>query len=465
LIGKALKKITNKNIFSSAILNIERGGTKITQSPAMIVRIFFVILCVQIFFAFILSSLFYSLPFYEQKNMLLSDSKNFADVSNMYSLSVNSSKLYFTYQNYANSLWAGIFMTASSLNNAGIDLFGTNSLEMFRNDNGIIILSFILIMFTIGGIGFPVIYDINIMLSWYWNYYILDKFLKKKTLSYLEKPKFSSFSKICLSTSLIMIAVVLSLVFMCEYIAPNLSSDSSNNHVSIISYPSVLYDASGNAYYPFGKNVETNKNFSLFFTSMSTRASAGFTTLNMKNLNESTIWILIFSIFIGASPSSTGGGIRVTTVAILSRSIMGLLRGVNKVSLFKRNIPTKNIIYAFVVLIVSIGLILFVSLIMFWTTDGKLNVGTKLSNDGISWLGGNSYSYSYFIFESVSAFGTSGLSSGIIYVDNFGWWNIVLIIILMFIGQMGMYTSLTTFARKIPKKKESYYQEEYVRIA
>ena len=180
-------------------------------------------------------------------------------------------------------------MTASSLNNAGIDLFGTNSLEIFRNDNGIIILSFILIMFTIGGIGFPVIYDINIMFSWYWNYYIIHKLFKKKTFSYLEKPKFSSFSKICLSTSLIMIVIVVSLVFMCEYIVPTLSVDSSNIPMSIINYPSVLYDVSGKAYYPFGENVEANKNFSLFFTSMSTRASAGFTTLNIKNLNESTI--------------------------------------------------------------------------------------------------------------------------------------------------------------------------------
>lgn len=453
LIGKAITKVTKKNVFSSAILNIERGGTKITQSATMIVRIFFVIISIQIFFAIILSILFYSLPFYEQQNInLWNDVNSISNNANNigYSLSVDSSIPYFTYQNYGSSLWAGIFMSASSLNNAGIDLFGSNSLEIFRNDNGIAIQFIIMILFSLGAIGFPVIYDLHMRMAWNWNYYVMYKWLKKKSFSFGDKPKFSSFSKICLSTSLIALVIVTSLVYVSEYVTPITNHDPTKGSISIKDYPNVLYDKFGNIYYPFGKNPDLNKNFSIFFNAVSTRATACFSTVNIQNLSEATIWLFIISIFIGASPSSTGGGIRVTTIAILSKSIAGVLRGVNKVSLFKRNIPTKNIIYAFVVLIVSLALIIVVSLIMFLTVDEIPDFKD---------------SYTYFIFESVSAFGTSGLSSGIIFTPSFGWWNTLLLILLMFIGQMGMFTALTTFARKVPKKKESNYLKEYVKIA
>ena len=150
-----------------------------------------------------------------------------------------------------------------------------------------------------------------------------------------------------------------------------------------------------------------------FFQSVTSR-TAGFNTMDLNNLHYSSIFILLILMFIGASPGSTGGGVKTTNFFVVVSSIFSVLKGKTEVVIFKRSIPETYILKAFATVIIyfvilSIGIILLLQ-------DEHLI-------------------FEQALFESVSAIGTVGLSLGITpLLSPFGK---MVIIALMFIGRVG----------------------------
>lgn len=491
LIGKALRNITKKNLFSTSLLNIERGGTKISNSSAMITKIFLVILSLQLFFAFLLSGVFYAYPFkiqqsWEQliksypigtefsfsingKDYVFNISDN--NINNLISLTFDNvdGAVIPAYHNFGLSLWYSLFLCGSAINNAGFDLFGSTSLQLFRNDIGIFIQFIILILVVIGGIGFPVIYDLSLRFQWFLKYKISYKIMHKQIYAHIEKPRFGSFTKMCLWSCLIVSLISIAVLFFTEYAGKNsfttLDINNVQNYFSIINFPEYVTISpdtnSAQTIHFFGSSPELNKNLSIIFTALSTR-SAGFSTVDIVNFTEPSIIVLSILMFIGASPSSTGGGIRTTTLTVILKSMLSWLRGLNTTSFAKRRIPYKTVSNAYLIFVVSMIMLILMSLLLYITSEIEINgknlVAEEFKNKSIY------YGFSYFFFECASAFGTTGLTVGIVNSQYIQWWNLLILIVLMFIGQLGISSTLLIFARKVPKKIESAYLEENVRL-
>lgn len=428
LIGKFTSKIIKTKFFTSSMLHIERGGSKISDSSKMIVRLFFLIMMIQFIFAFMISGILFTTPFKEQ----IVNLPNSGGITNI--IPYDSKVIYPTYNNYGSAFWHALFLSSSSINNAGLDLFGVSSLSIFRNDFGILIQAFVLILFIIGGIGFPIIYDISKKMEWFWKNKIHNLFFQKysKVVYSEPKPKFSAFARTCIIMFFCISLSSISLGYLTEYLTSSNSIDGAS-YDSILLYPAVNDT--------FGSNIALNKNWAIFFNTMSTR-SAGFSTVNMSNFSEATRWIFIILMYIGTSPSSTGGGIRTTTLFVAFKSMVYWLRGIEIPLIQKRAIPKKIVINSFIIIIFAFVLIMSLGIILFL-------IDSIQKNNTISTLNSN-WTFIDFFFECSSAFGTTGLSVGLTMSGEFEWWSYMLLIVLMFIGQMGITSFLAIFAKRIP---------------
>jgi len=135
-------------------------------------------------------------------------------------------------------------------------------------------------------------------------------------------------------------------------------------------------------------------------------------------------------MFIGASPGSTGGGIKTTTLAVLFAGIWSVMRGRNRMELFKKDIPFTVLNRAIVILIFSFFFIfLCVQLLTFFEDLSFLDL----------------------LFEAISAFGTVGLSRGVTPLLSAG--GKIVIILLMFFGRLGALT----ISLAITRPKETYH--------
>lgn len=167
------------------------------------------------------------------------------------------------------------------------------------------------------------------------------------------------------------------------------------------------------------------------FNSLNTR-SGGFSSFDVSAFGEATLLFFCLLMFIGGSPSSCGGGIRTTTFAVIILSMVSSLKGRSTVRIFQRELFDSDIARAFSVFIVAIVLV-FTSVILL--------------------LGSEPFSTAEIIFEACSAFGTTGLSMGI--TDKLSSMGKIIIIILMFIGRIGLISLLLLFRK--PKKDSGYH--------
>lgn len=493
LIGKLIRNFTKKNVFSSILVNIERGGTKISKSSVMIKKLFLISFFTQLIFSFIFTLIFYFYPFYEQQswNELIDrfnnghiefslQNKNFLidlkdkEISNLINLSFDNidKKPFNSYKNFGNSLWNGIFLTGSAINNAGFDLFGSSSIQIIRNDFGIFSQILILFLFIFGGIGFPLIYDLSYVFEWFFKKKILFNLFKVQKYEFLKKPTLSLFSKVSLISTIIVSLFSIVFVFSSEYLhqlnIKSVSLQKKENLFNIINHPNLIKIVTNkNEIFTvnfFGKNTTLNKNFALFFNSLSTR-SAGFQTINILNLRETTIFIFSILMVIGTAPSSTGGGIRITTLTVIFKSIISKLKGIKSTSIFKRKIPSETIKNAYIVFLITIFLLITTSLIINLTSGITTNsLDLDNNHDDSIYHKLARYSFVHYFFNVSSAIGTSGLSVGIVDLVSYQWWNLFILIVLMFIGQMGTSNMLLIFARKVPKKNEKFYLEQNIVI-
>lgn len=163
---------------------------------------------------------------------------------------------------------------------------------------------------------------------------------------------------------------------------------------------------------------------SAMFYSVSSR-NAGLQINSMNDFNHTTLLLLALLMFIGASPSSVGGGVRTTTIGIFILYLYSFIRGRNNINIFNRRISREDIQKAIVVVSLSTLLCISAVFILSATEDAPL-----LS----------------LVFEVASAFGTTGLSLGI--TDSLSTVGKIVIMVLMFIGRIGMLYTLMFFIRK-----------------
>jgi len=182
--------------------------------------------------------------------------------------------------------------------------------------------------------------------------------------------------------------------------------------------------------------------FSAMFHSVSTR-SAGLTTYDVTTFSEATDIFMSFLMFIGSSPSSVGGGIRTTTFAMAILFLITFARGREDIQVFGREIHLIDVFRSFVVILLAFFMVLVATIILLITEPHA--------------------SLIQIIFEITSAFGTCGMSLGI--TSDLSIVGKIIIIILMFVGRVGLISFLYTLGGGGRGKKSSYhYPKERVII-
>lgn len=245
-------------------------------------------------------------------------------------------------------LWLSIFHSISAWNNAGFSLF-SDSLIGYRGAWTLNLIISGLIIF--GGIGYQVIVELY---SWILN-------LAQR------KPRRFCFSlnfKVVTSTTILLLSLGTVAFFLTEF------QNSQTLQGS-----------------PFGAKL-----MAAWFQSVTTR-TAGFNTIDINEMTAAGLFITMGLMFIGASPSGTGGGIKTTTLRILYNSTKSVLRGKNQVVLYQREVPNTLILKAIAVV---------------FGTGTSIVLATIL----ISWFD-PAFFFLQILFEVISAFATVGLSTGI----------------------------------------------------
>lgn len=183
---------------------------------------------------------------------------------------------------------------------------------------------------------------------------------------------------------------------------------------------------------------EPERMLNAFFISMSSR-TAGFSTLNLGHLMQQSMLLIMILMFIGGVSGSTAGGIKVNTFAVMVLTSLAYLRGRNKVCAFQREVPENQVHKAVAVTSLSLLAILVVALTLSFTER---------------------FSFQQIAFETVSAFGTVGFSTGI--TPDLTPAGKMLLSLSMFIGRLGPLTVALALAREEPRPVR--YAEEKVRV-
>ncbi len=283
-------------------------------------------------------------------------------------------------------LWYGIFHSVTAFCNAGFDIMGNfSSLTSYFN-NPIVNIT-IMLLIILGGLGFSTIFDIN----------------RKRAFK-----KFRLNTKIILITTAILIVIPTFLFFIFEM----------NN-------PKTL-----------GNMNLGEKILASLFQVVSPR-TAGYNTIELSQMYDSTKFLTIILMFIGGAPASTAGGLKITTFAIIIISVYCLFKQRSEIEVFGRTIPFKNLNKALVSLVIGFTLIITGTMII-------------LSNSDFDFL--------TVLYEVTSAYATVGLTLGITTKLNAV--CKITLIILMFMGRVGSLTVLYSFIKTDSKKKYKYPKEE-----
>jgi trk system potassium uptake protein TrkH len=172
-----------------------------------------------------------------------------------------------------------------------------------------------------------------------------------------------------------------------------------------------------------------------FFQSTTTR-TAGFSTIDISQLTNTSSMLTMLLMFVGASPGSTGGGIKTTTLFTVLLSIRKIETH-SKISAFHRTIDDDSILRAFMVTVLGILFTLLATAIVFSVEGPRFN-------------------FLEVLFECISAFGTVGLSMGI--TTRLGICSKLTLILLMFIGRLGPLTITCSWHRA--RKNVNYLTED-----
>lgn len=266
--------------------------------------------------------------------------------------------------------------------------------------NDYYIQTIMMICLIIGGLGFPFFYDIK-------NYIDCKKKKEKFTPSYFTK----FILRIYFSITIISILLVLTIEL------------ASGN---------ILYDTSTSLF---------QRIFYIIFNTISTR-SAGYATINLNNFSIGTRIVQSLLMWIGAAPASTGGGIRITTFFICILATISYSKNKKETTFLGRRIPDDTVFKSLIVAFTS-QILLFITAI---TIVSSTNDTTFLEA----------------YFEASSAFGTTGLTLGI--TTKLSVISKILIILLMFVGQLGVSSTVLMWTNKKMYTNKQTLPEEDILI-
>ena len=155
--------------------------------------------------------------------------------------------------------------------------------------------------------------------------------------------------------------------------------------------------------------------------------TAGFNTVDIASLRDATLAIMIFLMFFGASPGSCGGGVKTTTLALIAMFTFSRIRRRHRVNIFKKSVPSETVTRSVSLILVSIGII---GAVLFLLLVGDSANGREVI--------GHHGSFLSYLYETISAFGTVGLSMGV--TPELSAWGKFWIIFMMIIGRVGVLT-------------------------
>lgn len=274
------------------------------------------------------------------------------------------------------AIYFGLFHAVSMFNNAGFDLFGQfHSLTNYVGDPIVNIV--VMFLIVTGGIGFIVIADL---------------------VSYRQKRRLSLHAKVVLSMTAALIVIGFITIFIFEF--------TNKSTLSPLSWGEKLWSA--------------------LFQSVTSR-TAGANTLDIGNMRQATQFFIIILMFIGASPGSTGGGIKTTTFTILAGAVMAMITRKNDVILFRYRLAQERIFKAVTITMLSLFWVIAIAMILSATETAP---------------------FLSILFETMSAFGTVGLSMGL--TSELTEVGKLFICLTMFVGRVG----LLTLAYALGPKKE-----------
>jgi trk system potassium uptake protein TrkH len=183
-----------------------------------------------------------------------------------------------------------------------------------------------------------------------------------------------------------------------------------------------------------------------YFQSVTSR-TAGFNTIPIMGLSNATLFILILLMFVGASPGSCGGGIKTSNLATLVSLALNRYRGTDRANLFKRTIPNETVSRSISITLASIVAVTIATNLLLITQLGDMSHGESRGM------------FLEVLFETVSAFGTVGLSMDVTSKLNLP--GKLIITAMMLLGRLGPLTLAFAMARRV-KKAEFQYAEENI---
>jgi len=289
-------------------------------------------------------------------------------------------------------LWLSIFHSINSWNNAGFSLFSDN---LIKYHSSILLNLVVTALIIFGGIGYQVIFEMYLWLR--------DRLLRKSSCQV-----FSLNFKVATSTTTILLLLGTVAFFFIELRNPE----------------------------TLGSLNLKDKLLGAWFQSVTPR-TAGFNTIDIGKMTTAGLFLTIALMFIGASPGGTGGGIKTTTLRILTSCTKAILQSKEEVHLYQRQVAITLILKAVGVLVGSFATVLG-STILISLTDPKLD-------------------FIQILFEVVSAFATVGLSMGI--TASVSPAAKLILIGTMYIGRVGVLLLMATLLGD-PRPSVVHYPEE-----
>ena len=294
----------------------------------------------------------------------------------------------------AHGIFGSLFHSVSAFSNAGFSLLPTNDFSIYR---GAFVVNYTMMaLIVVGGVGFFVIQNLLQVSPWGGG-------------TDLKRPRLTLHTKLVLTITAVLILIGATLFFTLE------------RNASM-------------AGYTIGEQITAS-----LFQAVTSR-TAGFSTVPIGQLTYSAAFLLMILMFIGASPGSTGGGVKTSTIGILFGTIRSILKGRTETEIFNRTIPQDQVNRALAIIFIAFGVI-------------SASVFALLIVEGRPFMD--------VLFETISAFGTVGLSRGM--TSELSSAGKVILIFTMLAGRIGPLTLALAIAER-GVRGEYEYPQEYVML-
>lgn len=308
------------------------------------------------------------------------------------------------FEGFSEEVFFSVFHAVSGFCNAG---FSTLSNSLYDVDFRFLysVQMIVAVLFIFGGLGFPIVFNIAGTIK----HFVKLRWLNKnwrKTIFYRPE-NFNVNSKIVIITTAGLLTFGTVMFYILEY----------NNTLQEHNW--------------YGKIVTA-------FFGAATPRTAGFNTVDTSALHISTVLVVIMLMWIGASPGSTGGGIKTSTFAVAFMNCIKIARGRNKIEVFKRELSNISISRATAIIFMSL-IFIWISVFIVSLFDGHLGMVN-------------------IVFECFSAFSTVGLSLGV--TADFSSASKLVLVFTMLIGRVGTLSLIIALIKKAKYQRYNYPTED-----